>query len=769
MTTHYSPKHVPAPERISAAEALERWYSFYINESGRDVSVDTQDKHRMIIDDHLIPRWGDRWADSISDSDVIELRDDLAQRGYQVGSARSVLVTAGMAFRWLQARGLAHVDPTNGISPRDPSAVLHRFAHFTRPVTISETAAIAAQLPAGDRAKVWIQRLAGLRVAEVHGLKIGNIRFDHAYLQVRGQGGRNWKVRESNNEIRTVTYRSAPKTDAGRRDVPLCDALVHIIIEHIETFRSEASEDEFLFSDGDPGNRCTQYNERLKRAALDLRVTDEDGMAATTHVLRKSFSTDLGYSPVLGILRSRVMGHAVKAFDGGAEVTAERYTLTATQQQLRSIADIMDELVLDAGVKPSVHENIEPKSSTAISHAEACAVLGLPDSQQVSLLVSQGRLDSATGPKTQGRRRNFVTTASVLAFRAERVRITTSESLQKQYDLTPAQFHRIKRLLGLETSASEHHGQIHALTDEQADAFHAYLSDKRATLAECIDLTGAAQELGLRPYAIPTLIAAGELEERTPIAGVAPGPRRWVTKASVEQFAERYGIGDVRPGNRGSSTQVTPASMVSYAQAAEELGVAKTGRIAQLVHDGKLATRRIPKLRRSFVTRESLDQLLSERAQRGLVNEVRLPAGWITLRTASTILRVTLTEFRRNHLTWGITVRQELVNGSTIEVTNADISSNESTRELVERWRSTPTQSAGRYRPSGGYLTVDEVALRDGVAPSTARLRIDHGVYPGTVTVDARGRKWRFVPSDSQADPSRCRRRNTSAGLEEGK
>lgn len=741
----------PAPKRVRFAEGSDLWWKFYLRESGRDVTPDTHEAHQRTINEHLLPRFATMWADEITDDDVAQLRDDLWEQGYRKGSARAILTTLTMIFKHLHARGLTPGNPAAGIIAREPKKALHSVTKFSGMVSLADCENIADLMPRHMRAALWVQRLAGLRVAEVFGLRVEHILFDQSFVQVRAQGGKRIRVRDAEGNIQVAHFVDDLKTEAGRRDVAMCETLRSILTDHIAEFCDGGRDPSMhLFNEGAPQNRCTNYNETLGRASKRVGVVGDNGGGMTSHVLRKSFSTDLSHGNILGLLWSRTMGHAVRAFDGGAEVTADRYTLTPTQERLGEVARLMDRLVEEACVDVSLESGVEHDPSEYVTYQTAAALLGLNGASDVGRLVRSGHLHPFTGRTTVERPRRYIAAAELLGLREQVATEVSSEDVRTRFGLTLMQLQRMKAELGIVTRPSILNGLVHVWTSEQVAQVEHLLEARQERHAEAMPISEAARRLGMNPDTASTLVKAGHLTRLPDMRGVVRGAVTWITRESVDAYIERYGSGPLG-ANLSSKTYVrdaAPKGCMSYREAAEVLGVSKNSRISSFVAEGRLTAQVAPGRKGSFVTIASVEALLAERTAAGIVAAAAEPKGYMSLRRAAERMGVGVATLRRNMKAWGLTVETVKVNGADVEALSIEAVETVGV-PAAARWAARPKYGTEKYRPDASYMSVAEVAEATGVAVNTARWRIAKGEYAGAVSISGQGREWKFVPRES--------------------
>lgn len=124
-----------------------------------------------------------------------------------VGLSQSVVVDALWVLRrvlaFSRANGLVPLgfDPTEGLVAPAPDPAVARARRPTcqpRPLSFGECARIAAHLHPVHQLVLWLQRVMGLRISEAFGVLVDDVvdLGDSGLLLVRGQGGRDFRVRD---------------------------------------------------------------------------------------------------------------------------------------------------------------------------------------------------------------------------------------------------------------------------------------------------------------------------------------------------------------------------------------------------------------------------------------------------------------------------------------------------------------------------------------------------------------------------------------------
>ena len=259
-------------------------------------------------------------------------------------------ITAAKAYRLLRmALGIAVEDGLISVNP----CTIKRAGQEKSPerpiATRDQVYELADAVPAHRRALVLMGAWGGLRVSECAGLRRRDVDLMHATVTVAQQ--LKWSKREGGY------YEDAPKTEAGRRTVPMPTPLVAEMIKHMAQYTGPEA-DAYVFA-GERGAPLVKSHWGVDfRAACDkVRELDRPAAAGqppvrfTFHDLRHTGNTlaaSTGQS--LADLMAR-MGHA-------SPQAALRY-LHKTNEGQHAIADALGKLMeqgADEGQKATVHK-----------------------------------------------------------------------------------------------------------------------------------------------------------------------------------------------------------------------------------------------------------------------------------------------------------------------------------------------------------------------------------------------------------------------------
>ncbi|WP_231887193.1 site-specific integrase [Dietzia timorensis] len=615
---------------------------------------------------------------------------------------------------------------------------------ITESVTLGQTEELSDLMPMYFRPVVWIQRLAGLRTAEVFGLRVENVLLDKGFLQVRRQGGKRILVGEDDATTSVVTQTEDLKTPHSRRDVPIPRSLVELLRDYIEqNFEHEAGATQQLFQNpASEQNRASTYRTNLKRAARQIGLIDSNGNALTPHGLRKSYSTDLRSGGILGFFHSRVLGHKVRAFDGGAEVTASRYTLSPTQARLLEIAQLMDSLVDEAGVDVSLNSPWDVSPKRALTYVEAARILDIESLVTIWKLLSSGKLESAGPSMLSTRKRRYITLSSVMALRSvARSAIYTSD-VQKETGASSMTLQTIKKDYNIVTSPTDLSEGAHVWTQSQVDLVKSIMAERNQRREEGMSLTEAAAALGTSPETVRLLIGAGALEQLPNMPRVTRGSVKWVTRKSVEEYEKNFGPKD----KKRLKAQLTPSGCMRYMEATERLGLSKPGSITQFINAGRLTQVRVRNSTARFVTISSVEVLASELASPGITKEEPVEYHLTLNRVAAQncISRGALLA----HLDkLGMKPMRIPYNGRSIHALS--VTQAKAVQKSLSKTLQGKRPSSIEYlRPHPDHLSIEEAAENMKLRPETLLELIEDGELIGTLAVQHAGGQHWFLPPE---------------------
>lgn len=145
------------------------------------------------------------------------------------------------------------------------------------PLTVEQVRALAAAIPARNRAMVLTQAGLGLRIGELLGLRVQDVDFLRRVVRVETQLAPGSRVR------------SQPKTPRSRRAVPLPQVVADALAEHLASFPAGADGSVFTTTTGGP-YRHDYYGSMIFKAAVERAGLP---LSTTSHALRHHYASVL--------------------------------------------------------------------------------------------------------------------------------------------------------------------------------------------------------------------------------------------------------------------------------------------------------------------------------------------------------------------------------------------------------------------------------------------------------------------------------------------
>lgn len=265
----------------------------------------TLERYRSHLEGHVVPTLGHLEVRKVSADHLARLVRISREKGLAPWTIKGMLTPLGRVLSLAQRRGLIVENPLKRLQPeelpkgvaKDPPRVLSR----------EEIARLLARAPERYRPIIGIAALAGLRQAEVLGLRWLELDFKAGVLKVRHQLTRG---------DRTTPPRAARlKTKAGSRDVILLPELAALLQTHLRAIENEHGlprADDFVFttSTGAPMNYRNVSTRGLDKAADDARLNPAGVAKLTFHDLRHTYGSHLAQSGLDPVGVQRQMGHA---------------------------------------------------------------------------------------------------------------------------------------------------------------------------------------------------------------------------------------------------------------------------------------------------------------------------------------------------------------------------------------------------------------------------------------------------------------------------
>jgi integrase len=289
--------------------------------AGRPIKARTRDHYTAILDDHLLPTFGNRQLGAIKPKDVREWYEaTLVDRPTMRSHAYSLLRTI---FASAINDELIDANPARIVGAGRAKRV-----HKIKPASIDELAVLTAAMPDRWRLMVTLASWCALRFGETVELRRGDIDLANEVICIRRAAVR----------TRGGYSISTPKSDAGLRDVDIPPHIIPLIEDHLAKHVG-GSRDSLLFPPLSNTTHATHlqpstvmrhwYKARKQAGRDDLRWHDlrHSGavLAAATGATLAELMARLGHSTPQAAMRYQ---HASRA--RGREIAAQLSKL-ATQ------------------------------------------------------------------------------------------------------------------------------------------------------------------------------------------------------------------------------------------------------------------------------------------------------------------------------------------------------------------------------------------------------------------------------------------------------
>jgi integrase len=357
----------PAMARTPLAEVAGAWLAS--NPAKRDGSWQ---RDEVAIRRHIVPVLGDRPIGSLTPGDV----QALVNRWSALRAPRTVRRDYGVLqsiVNYAVRHDMLGRSPCRGINlPR--AKPVRRYV-----VDAADLARLAKALGGvGELGPmVYLGAVEGLRWGEVAGLRVGQVDVAARTVAVvetivRGRKG--------------AVGVGEPKSDAGRRTLPIPAALADMLSDHMAAVGlTPADREALLFRS--PGGRPLRYTNWLRRkwypatiaSGLGRVVEDEATgrrhyVGLGFHDLRRASATSLVAAGVDVKTAQTVLGHS------DARLTLDHYAQAVTEQQ-RAAAEVMGARFIDGsprgkrGAEPPTGDRQDPAETTERACDQALCIL----------------------------------------------------------------------------------------------------------------------------------------------------------------------------------------------------------------------------------------------------------------------------------------------------------------------------------------------------------------------------------------------------------
>lgn len=152
--------------------------------------------------------------------DLADLRSHLSTLSDQGLSARSLARNRSSLrtyFRFLVAEGYLQADPTEGLDAPPPGRSLPHVMSYDQVLAVLEAIPVEDPKALRDRAIVEVLYASGIRISELTGLRVRDLRLDEGMAIVRGKGERQRFVPLGGSAVRALQrYLREARSDQDR-------------------------------------------------------------------------------------------------------------------------------------------------------------------------------------------------------------------------------------------------------------------------------------------------------------------------------------------------------------------------------------------------------------------------------------------------------------------------------------------------------------------------------------------------------------------------
>lgn len=463
-------------------------------------------------------------------------------------------------------RGTFHLSPVEPLAGNQARAP--RAGQST--VTLSQTAALAAQMSVIAQAVLWIGRLVGTRIGETFGLLVCDFfrdEYGRPWLDFSKQGGVACLERDpATGRLVPQTRKPHTKTPRGVRLVPVPRQLGDLLDTVIAAFHTDPDtglvdyEARLVPGVGrDDESGQSTFREALETARADL------GLTTTPHDLRDCLITDL---------RNGGIGDRVAHFYAGherhnASIQDRHYDLGVAPELLLEVSNLLEATITaelgacDLRVPTSVRHQWGPgtRTSQRIDHVDRtlteCGWHATPsiDARGPEMTVQEIHRRLGRSGQTLTRTRSMLRDGTIRAHQRSwgtrqiwvayekdveaYLQATSGISINDLADEIGWTYHQVWQELRRQQliSHTHTHGARILLTPALAAKVRAEVDRQARVIEQAVMLSEVSAILDITPVSVETLVRKGILEIT---AGPTSSRDRWVSRESLEEYQRTY-------------------------------------------------------------------------------------------------------------------------------------------------------------------------------------------------------------------------------------
>jgi integrase len=259
-----------------------------------------QIKHEQYLLGHYLPSFKDRRVQDVTTRDVSRRLREMREKKYAEWTRVAVYRILKGTFDTALRHQVIHRSPMDGLAKSEIPKQRNK-----KRIARLDTATLETLVNAGEterwRAALGLHGYAGLRPGEVRAKKWSEIDFDGNTIAISTSALPDGELKD-------------PKTEAGKRTVPMLPALRRVLIEwKLKSLHTRPSDFVICTIDGKPVDESNLR--RALNAAKKASKIDPGDARLSPYSLRHSagsvFATDLGLPPTT---LARIMGHTDPGF-----------------------------------------------------------------------------------------------------------------------------------------------------------------------------------------------------------------------------------------------------------------------------------------------------------------------------------------------------------------------------------------------------------------------------------------------------------------------
>jgi integrase len=294
-----------ASPQLTFAEVARRWLDeFEAKVAAGERRQRTLELYRSHLGRHLLPELGRSRIQLITPDQIAMLIGRLEAKGLAPWTIRGVLIPLGCVFGFALRRGLATRNPLRRLERSERPRVCRS---NQRVLTQSEIARLLAVSSPRYRPLLATAIYTGMRFSEVLALSWGDIDPSAGVIHVRHALAR--------GRAGVPPHRTAPKTPASVREIPLVPQLTAVLQRHKLTTPFTADADYVFATRGERSLLHRNAARDAFRRTVKQAGLEADGRRIRFHDLRHTFASHLIIDVRLDPAQvSHILGHARTSF-----------------------------------------------------------------------------------------------------------------------------------------------------------------------------------------------------------------------------------------------------------------------------------------------------------------------------------------------------------------------------------------------------------------------------------------------------------------------